>query len=31
MKEPNPPNCSIRLLADGEDKGYIYEGGHSDD
>lgn len=25
-KEPNPKNCSIRLLDDGEDKGYIYEG-----
>jgi len=24
--EPNPKNCSIRLLEDGEDKGYIFEG-----
>lgn len=24
--EPNPPNCSVRLLEDGEDKGYIFEG-----
>jgi len=26
-KEPNPKNCSVRLIEDGEDKGYIYEGG----
>jgi broad specificity phosphatase PhoE len=26
-EEPNPKNCSVRLLEDGEDKGYIYEGG----
>ena len=25
-KEPNPKNCSIRLLEGGEDRGYIYEG-----
>lgn len=25
-KEPNPKNCSVRLLEDGEDKGYIFEG-----
>lgn len=25
-EEPNPKNCSIRLLEDGEDKGYIFEG-----
>lgn len=25
-EEPNPNNCSIRLLEDGEDKGYIFEG-----
>lgn len=25
-KEPNPKNCSIRLLEDGVDKGYIFEG-----
>lgn len=25
-EEPNPKNCSIRLLEDGEDKGYIYAG-----
>lgn len=24
--EPNPKNCSIRLLENGEDKGYIFEG-----
>lgn len=24
--EPNPKNCSIRLIEDGEDQGYIYEG-----
>ena len=24
--EPNPKNCSIRLLEDGEDKGYIFDG-----
>ena len=23
-KEPNPKNCSIRLIEDGEDRGYIY-------
>lgn len=26
-KERNPKNCSIRLIQNGEDKGYIYEGG----
>jgi len=26
-KERNPKNCSIRLIMDGEDKGYIHEGG----
>jgi broad specificity phosphatase PhoE len=26
-KESNPKNCSIRAIIDGEDKGYIYEGG----
>jgi 2,3-bisphosphoglycerate-dependent phosphoglycerate mutase len=25
-EEPNPPNCSVRLLEDGKDKGYIFEG-----
>jgi len=25
-EEPNPRNCSIRLLEDGEDRGYIFEG-----
>lgn len=25
-EEPNPKNCSIRLLENGEDKGYIFEG-----
>jgi len=25
-QEPNPNNCSIRLLEDGEDKGYIFDG-----
>jgi 2,3-bisphosphoglycerate-dependent phosphoglycerate mutase len=25
-KEPNPSNCSVRLLEDGEDKGYIFDG-----
>lgn len=25
--EPNPPNCSIRLIQGDKDKGYIYEGG----
>lgn len=25
-EEPNPANCSIRLLEHGEDKGYIFEG-----
>ena len=25
-KEPNPKNCSIRLIEDGEDKGYIFKG-----
>jgi len=25
-EEPNPKNCSIRLLEDGKDKGYIFEG-----
>jgi broad specificity phosphatase PhoE len=25
-EESNPKNCSIRLLEDGEDKGYIFEG-----
>jgi len=24
--EPNPKNCSIRFIEDGEDRGYIYEG-----
>jgi 2,3-bisphosphoglycerate-dependent phosphoglycerate mutase len=24
--EPNPKNCSIRLIEDGKDKGYIFEG-----
>lgn len=26
-KEPNPKNCSIRLIENGQDLGYIYEGG----
>ena len=26
-KEPNPKNCSIRLIEDGIDKGYIHPGG----
>ena len=25
-EEPNPKNCSVRLIEDGEDKGYIFEG-----
>lgn len=25
-QEPNPQNCSVRLIEDGEDKGYIFEG-----
>jgi len=25
--EPNPKNCAIRLIEDGEDKGYIHPGG----
>jgi len=25
-KEPNPKNCSVRLIEDGEDKGYIFDG-----
>ena len=25
-EEPNPKNCSIRLLQDGQDKGYIFPG-----
>lgn len=25
-EEPNPKNCSIRLIKNGEDKGYIFEG-----
>lgn len=25
-KEPNPRNCSVRLLENGEDKGYIFDG-----
>ena len=25
-KEPNPKNCSVRLIEDGEDKGYIFKG-----
>jgi len=25
-EEPNPLNCSIRLIEDGEDKGYIFKG-----
>jgi hypothetical protein len=25
-KEPNPKNCSVRLIEDGEDKGYLFEG-----
>ena len=25
-EEPNPKNCSIRLIEDGKDKGYIFEG-----
>lgn len=25
-KEPNPLNCSIRLIEDGEDRGYIFDG-----
>ena len=24
--EPNPKNCSVRLIEDGEDRGYLYEG-----
>ena len=24
--EPNPANCSIRLIEEGEDKGYIFPG-----
>lgn len=27
-KEPNPKNCSIRLIEDNVDRGYIYEGGY---
>lgn len=30
-KEPNPLNCSVRLIEDGEDKGYIYEGAEHPD
>ena len=26
-EEPNPENCSIRLLQNGKDRGFIYEGG----
>lgn len=26
-KEPNPKNCSVRLIENGEDRGYVYEGG----
>jgi len=25
-KEPNPKNCAIRLIEDGDDKGYIFKG-----
>jgi 2,3-bisphosphoglycerate-dependent phosphoglycerate mutase len=25
-QEPNPHNCSVRLIEDGEDKGYIFDG-----
>jgi 2,3-bisphosphoglycerate-dependent phosphoglycerate mutase len=25
-KEPNPRNCSVRLIEDGVDKGYVFEG-----
>ena len=24
--EPNPANCSVRLIEDGEDRGYVFEG-----
>jgi 2,3-bisphosphoglycerate-dependent phosphoglycerate mutase len=26
-QEPNPKNCSVRLIEDNEDKGYVYKGG----
>jgi 2,3-bisphosphoglycerate-dependent phosphoglycerate mutase len=25
-REPNPGNCSVRLIEDGEDRGYVFEG-----
>ncbi len=25
-REPNPANCSVRLIEDGEDRGYVFEG-----
>ena len=25
-QEPNPANCSVRLIEDGEDRGYVFEG-----
>ncbi len=25
-EEPNPGNCSVRLIEDGEDRGYVFEG-----
>lgn len=25
-KEPNPNNCSVRLLEDGKDQGYVFDG-----
>jgi 2,3-bisphosphoglycerate-dependent phosphoglycerate mutase len=30
-KEPNPKNCSVRLIEDGKDEGYIYEGAEHPD
>ena len=30
-EEPNPLNCSVRLIEDGEDKGYIYDGAEHPD
>lgn len=30
-REPNPRNCSIRLIEDGQDKGYIYAGGDTEE
>jgi len=29
--EPNPRNCSVRLIEDGEDKGYIFDGFNNPD